>query len=118
MRTIRMMRTVAIADVFGGMAGETVNTTDEMAAAMVALGNAVYTDIAIINEIPVVKTGVEFFPDKSTVVELVPVPDSKKPAINDPKARWVEYAMASGMGEEAANLMTKADLMMKYSTRD
>ena len=107
MRTIRMLRTVAIAGVFGAEVGSVVSADDEAAAGMVALGNAVYTD----SPPPVLVY----------VAEPVPVSeirsDIKKPAINDSKAQWVDYAMSHGMDEEAANLMTKADLMAKYSTR-
>lgn len=37
-----------------------------------------------------------------------------RPAVNEPKARWVEWAVAQGDDPEAAEAMTKADLIDKH----
>lgn len=37
-----------------------------------------------------------------------------RPNVNDPKARWVEWAVAQGEDPEEAEAMTKADLVDKY----
>lgn len=43
---------------------------------------------------------------------------AKPPSPNDPKAAWVEHAMANhGVGEDEANTMTKAQLQANYGGR-
>lgn len=40
-------------------------------------------------------------------------PGPARPAVNDPKDRWVEYAVSWGWTEEDAQAATKADLIEK-----
>lgn len=37
-----------------------------------------------------------------------------RPAVNDPKARWVEWAVANGADADEAEAMTKSDLIDTY----
>lgn len=43
--------------------------------------------------------------------------DVARPAVNQPKAAWVAWAVAQGADPVAAEAMTKADLMSEYGSR-
>jgi hypothetical protein len=43
--------------------------------------------------------------------------DLEPPKPADAKQAWVDYAMAHGAGEDAANMQTKVELMQKYGGR-
>lgn len=45
--------------------------------------------------------------------EAAPEPEVAKPAVNDPKAVWVAYAVSQGWSREDAAATTKADLVEK-----
>jgi len=40
-------------------------------------------------------------------------PGPARPAVNDPKERWIEYALARGWSDQDAHAATKADLIEK-----
>ena len=40
-------------------------------------------------------------------------PGPARPAVNDPKERWIEYAVARGWPQDDAHAATKADLIEK-----
>lgn len=47
------------------------------------------------------------------VLEASPEPSGGKPAVNDAKAAWVDYAIVQGWSREDAEAATKADLVEK-----
>lgn len=45
------------------------------------------------------------------ILEDVPASQSVKPAVNDPKAVWVDYAVSQGHDREAVESKTKAEIV-------
>jgi hypothetical protein len=124
-----MARTLALHDYsFMAGVGEELSVSDEQADALVNRGNAVYLDGVPVREIlitehPVTGTGgnsgTEYtFGETAPVVPAVPE-ELKRPWGNATKGEWIKYALAADpdLTEEAANDMSKVQLMQAYGER-
>jgi hypothetical protein len=117
-----------------------LETTDEEAAQLVSMGNAVYLEDEPVAQhegfSPLRKISENYDPALDSEVvnskqERKPSeetglvnddseglgdidPEVKRPAINAPKSDWIHYAISQGESEDTAVAMAKADLISKY----